>query len=225
MRPYVSVLTCSTKRREAMALCRRYVARQSYRDFEHVVQEGGDFWENMRDGLARCQGEVVVICEDDDHYPAHWVDACVKGLRDADLFGQKRIFNYHVVSRGFDNGDALRGNCPMHATAFRATLIPKVLGLFPKVTRVPWGAVKPRLDVDLWALNVRKQTSLMLHVVSMKGMPGRPGYSSAHLPFAYERYDRDGSVLRRLIGEDAAEYEGFVGRWNVRALRGHHVQP
>lgn len=199
----VSALTCSTGRPEALALCRKYVARQTRPVDEHVVQEGGDFWTNMRAGLERVTGDLVVIFEDDDWYAADWVERCVAGLADADLFGQLRICNYHVRCGGIMDSREGRANCPLHATAFHARMRERLFGL-------PWGERKPRLDVSLWALDVRKQTTLALHVVSMKGMPGTAGYSVAHSPRYYRRFDRDGSLLRSLIGEeDARVYAGF----------------
>lgn len=194
----VSALTCSTGRPEALALCRKYVARQTRPVDEHIVQEGGDFWANMKAGLERVTGDFVVIFEDDDWYAADWVERCVAGLRKNVLYGQSVIVNYHVPWGGFHTSVPKNEGAPLHATAFRRGLIEHIL-------KLPWGAPKPQLDVAMWALRTWKRSEPQLRVVSMKGMPGAPGYSQAHSAWQYRQFDRDGSLLRSLIGEEDAK--------------------
>lgn len=199
----ITALTCSTGRPECLELCRSYVARQTRKVDEHIVQEGGDFWQNMRAGLARCTGDIVVIFEDDDWYAKDWVEQCVTGLIDTDLFGQKRICNYHVITGGCEWLPPKHGNCAMHSTAFRSSML-------ESIKKLPQHEGKPQLDVMLWSLPVRKRKIDTLSVVAMKGMPGLGGYSQAHSPDHYVFFDKDGTCLRWLVGEeDAAIYRHY----------------
>lgn len=195
----MSVLTCTNNRPEALALCEFYVERQMSDVYEHVVVDGGGFWENMKKGLEIVDGDAVVIMEDDDWYPPDWVAWCEAALMKFELFGQRDIFNYHIPSGGYEHVVPKRGNAAMHATAFRASLIPEILA-------IPKDEGKPRLDVAIWQLPVLKTKTDELRVISMKGMPGTKGYSDAHERSHYRRFDRDGSVLKSKIGTDAELY-------------------
>lgn len=205
----ITALTCSTGRPECLALCRQYVARQTMKVDEHIVQEGGTFLENMRAGLRRVSRDpgIVVFFEDDDWYDPMWVSDCASFMKDQlDLFGQATIWNYHVPSGGYESATLKRGNCPMHATAIRVT--PDLLSRFDVLLR---DIKDHRVDVALWSKEFHglKLGMPMNAVVSMKGMPGTPGHSLAHQASRYTKFDTDRSVLRSWIGDDIANYQPY----------------
>lgn len=199
----VSALTCSTGRPECLELCQCYVERQTRQPDEHVVQEGGDFWQNMDAGLRRCTGDLIVVFEDDDWYDSRWVARCVEELAHCELFGQDIIWNYHAPSGGYETVRPKHNNCPMHATAFRKELTPRVLDLIANHG-------KHKLDVDVWSTECIRIKTALRYVVSMKGMPGTRGYSFAHDQKHYRSFDLDGTLLASWIGrEEAATYQRF----------------
>lgn len=199
----LSALTCSTGRPEALALCKLYVQRQADPVFEHVVAEGGTFWQNLFDGIKRVSGDAVVLFEDDDWYPSDWTIHCEEGLTRALLFGQDRVFNYHVPSGGYEEVVDSK-HSPLHATAFASSLIPLLMSICELGLSGP--DAKPSLDRALWSMPVRKLRSHHAHVISMKGMPGKVGYSVAHRKDHYRTFDADRSILFEKIGEDRALY-------------------
>lgn len=208
----ITALTCSTGRPECLKLCRQYVARQTRKVDEHLVIEGGTFLENMREGLKRVpldQEGMVIFFEDDDWYPDSWVQLMV-GMPQwhrARLVGQAKLHNYHVPSGGYESVYPKRNNCPMHATAIHTSLLPDLRLMLTRLT-------DHRIDVALWNMVSEHDKARWAgigskSVISMKGMPGTPGFSQAHKREHYTTFDTDRSVLRQWIGDDVELYRPY----------------
>jgi hypothetical protein len=214
----VVALTLTNGRPECLALCQKYVARQSLPVDEHVIAEGHGFWENLAEALPRLptgQNDVVVVFEDDDWYHQDWVRTCVNRLIDpiagepeCDLFGQGSLNYYHVPTGGWFSKPSAHGQAPMHATAWRGPVTNKVRSL-PRADKF---GHKPILDVVLWQNIPRNLTIPGRRVVSMKGMPGTPGYSNAHLASTYKQVDTTRAALRAFVGDDIVNYEPYFNR-------------
>ena len=198
----VDILTCTNGRPECLALCRRWVDQQTYKKVNHVIAEGGEIWDNMLDGLARCQGDAVVIFEDDDYYSPDWVEICVRELERADLFGQKRAFMYHAPTGGYADKIPTNGYSSLHSTAFRSSL----KTLMADIVQDTKADNDPCLDGPLWhKFGGPKHTIDVRKVITMKALPGKAGYSPKHQANRYSKFDRDRSVLRLWAGDEAAD--------------------
>jgi hypothetical protein len=204
----VMVLTASTGRPEALALCRQFVARQTH-PCTHVVSEGFDIFNNMRNGLETAEDyDAVVICEDDDWYRSDHVAEMVRLLEQAELVGQGATVSYHIPSSGFVKPDNNPFFCSLHSTAIRTSQLEALLRVLNHPDAVDQKG-RVRIDVLLWRVPLSKRQTLTPTCVSMKGMPGTPGLSAKHEPWFYDEFDRDRSFLRYLIGDDVALYERF----------------
>lgn len=208
----VYALTCSKGRPQCLAMCQHYVERQTKKVTRHIIEEGGDFWTNMQNALKRVPAgddDVLVMFEDDDWYSPRWVSTCVGVFADGPtvMFGQSVLHNYHVPSGGYQVVKPKQGNCPLHASAFRATK--QMLGALMLFAE---DRSTHKIDVAAWRLQGPKYTTNRRHVVSMKGMPGTPGFSLAHRRENYRTFDAvRRPLLKEWIGDDIANYQPYFG--------------
>lgn len=224
----ITLLTCTGDRPESFARLERYMARQTLRWSKWIVVDDGhtptvptlgqayirlppgkspkeSFAANYRLGLECARAsKYVAIIEDDDWYAPQYLTNLIPVLYDHELAGESQAKYYHVPSRRYrfmGNGH----HASLCQTAFRGELIPRILPLLSDESAF--------LDVRLWNLGnevgdepVSKHLRPSVFSVGLKGLPGRAGIGCGHRPQGKAwKKDKDGSVLREWIGEDAGE--------------------
>lgn len=204
----VVALTPSAGRPWALAQCREYMARQTVPVRHLVVEQDASFPEN----LLRClelgletDAEWFIVAEDDDWYPATYVEDISAHFRpDLAAVGYCRSRYYHVPTGWFMEWTHRRHAC-LAATALARDTLETVAEL----------ARKGRTDVDIqfWRFTrqLRKHLIEDVGMVGLKGLPGRAGVAAGHTPSIYPAQDLTGKILRDWLGEDAARYEAI--RW------------
>ena len=235
----VSAFTPTRGRPETLALCKEYVARQTHPIHEHIIESGGSLAQNLRAGLPKVTGDVVVIFEDDDHYHPGWVEWCVSTLENYDVAGESATRFYHLPTKGYavvGTGECRSSLCN---TAFRRELIPMLLAEV-KENFIP-------IDLHFWASAVKARKRVLcnpgpgtschkppcthkncgvagdgppLYVTGMKGLPGTKGMSFSHNPNYYRQFHTDDgrfSMLRWWVGDDDAErYLEMIAKCRTR---------
>lgn len=217
----ITTLTCTNGRPECEHLSMRWLQHQDYQPDRRIVMRGMPFLDAMRKGLSCVDPDpdtCLVFFEDDDWYSPRWLDRCriSMKLEKVDLFGQRRIFNYHIPSGGFQEVEPKHKNCALHATAMRTTkgMLDALHGVLSSIT-------DHRVDVALWRVGCDKYRRNCREVVSMKGMPGTPGFSLAHQAANYHHFDHDRQQLRYWIGSDADLYAPYYAARLDRAEARH----
>lgn len=227
----LTTICCTGDRPEAFALYEHYLARQTKKPFQMLVLDDGEvptkctlgqeyfYWPQMRgrgsmvkkirkamqDGLVK--GDALVFTEDDDALSADYLEWQAAQLTKCAISGEGNNVYYNVQGRWWH-----RHTNTKHASLC-ATAITKAL--YPWLLKQCTISEDPFLDVRLWnrAPGVAKVHNPGLdgrRVVGIKGMPGRAGYGSGHTEKDRSaNMDPDLKVLRRLMGEDAKNYERF----------------
>jgi len=198
------VFTPAAQRPEALRLCRRFVAKQTYPIHEHIIQRGGTLAENLIVGLPKVTGEAVVIFEDDDYYTRRWVEWCAGALERHQAAGDGHTHYYHLRTGGYRRGPARKNTASLCCTAFRTEQIPR---LIEECYR------NHLIDHRFWdSLNeagvpvkIRQDATPM--VVGIKGLPGTPGMGKGHRASHYASHSTIDNlqtrvILRLLVGED-----------------------
>jgi hypothetical protein len=204
----VDVLTFSSGGRpEAMALCKRWFNQQDYDGkILHIIAEGGNVFTNLQKCVEASTADFCVIFEDDDYYKPHWVRTCADYLTRHQLVAQDTTRLYHVPTGGYEEHHVSQGG--FHAIAFRGELRDKLIRV---CQRAVWNDRGPEIERPFWEACSSLNRALIPgnHVVSMKGMPGTPGYSKKHDPAWFKKHDIGHLVLRDWVGADAVHYEAL----------------
>jgi len=226
----ITAITAACHRPEAWALCERYMARQTVKPDQWLVLDGDDpktvctmgqeyvfnaDWvgrDNMPTKIIYAlennliKGDAVVFWEYDDWYASNWIQTCIAGLKNYDMFGEGDALYYNVKHRFWSSAGNAR-HASLCQTAIRRSLFD---GLFNVCQ-----SKHPFFDTRLWQLNCRKWLFLpkdgRRKLIGIKAMPGRLGYSAEHaMKFPKEvRHDPSLFKLWQLIGDDAAAYLPF----------------
>ncbi len=221
----VSLLTCTGDRREAFALCERWVDAQDYvGDVEWLVVDDGatptpitshrvttvirrerrnGLMGQLRTAWPHIRGDYVIFIEDDDFYSSGYIRRQVNLLADGyELVGERHYRIYHVRR-------ALRGTCdlPRGSALARTAATRTALGKLPSYV---WENESPYFDLKVWFSPEITHKHLAAvdkdYCVGIKGMPGRLGVSPGHDPTIDEyKPDPGGNVLREWVGDEAAE--------------------
>lgn len=228
----ITVLTCTSDRPEALALCEKYVARQTHQPHQWIVLDDGtqparctmgqDYLHNpnWRGKYSMClkvlhaiesgmiEGDALMFIEDDDWFAPGWVEWCAKHLENYDMVGQGSAFYYHVGKRWWSDCKNIR-----HASLCQTAI---TRAMFEKVANTIRAYWSPFFDTRLWTLQCRKYLHIPLKpeerlLVGIKGMPGLRGYSGEHQQVIPPGANIDPGLLKlwQLIGEDAAAYSPF----------------
>lgn len=224
----ISVVTPTCDRPVGMALCERFMARQTRAPDEWIVADGGqtparctmgqthvidsrppgpvNFAQNLLNGVDRATGELIVFAEDDDWLaPTHLETLAEVAERGYRLIGTEDVQRYHNVAhrcyRLMNNVGA-----SLCQTAIRRELVP----LFRRTVQDCMCRGSYGIDTTFWraARNDWSFTHRMT-VVGIKGLPGRVGLGVGHRPDARWTPDPDLAQLRAWIGEDADLYAAF----------------
>lgn len=220
----ITLVTCTGDRPELFARQERYMARQTLRFNRWIVVDDGaeptpvhlgqdyirrepspnvreSFAGNVRAGLEAVGSNhfnYVYIIEDDDWYAQNYLETLSWSLAESELVGEKNAHYYNVKEQVWK----LCGNLA-HAslcqTAFRASLIPKILPLISESSAF--------VDIRLWR-EIQCDKSLLdsANCVGLKGQKGRAGIGMGHRPNSSWCKDEQGYKLIEWIGhEDAAE--------------------
>jgi hypothetical protein len=126
---------------------------------------------NLIEGLTAARGTHVLPIEDDDVYLPDYLSNMRTLLSRADLCGQVPARYYNVAERLYREME--RGaHASLCQTGFHRRLA-------ERVTELCRGSM-PSIDIALWRTG--GQLSPGGDVVSIKGMPGRPGIGVGHRP-------------------------------------------
>jgi hypothetical protein len=143
----------------------------------------------------------VAVWEDDDYYAPGWLDTLAEHLERAELVGADRITYYNLTSRRWQRMKNL-AHAAMSCTALRGAAITTLRRM-----ATPGSTF---IDARLWAAHPSRYLFNSRQVVSLKGLPGRPGIGRGHHDTFGREQDHDGSVLRHLLGPDADAYTQHV---------------
>jgi glycosyltransferase involved in cell wall biosynthesis len=226
----VTAITPTADRPLGLALCEKFMARQTLRPDEWIVADGGsnpapitmrqmhlydprpagaeNFAHNLLNALACASGEAIVFIEDDDWYAPDHIERTVAALQrpGALLSGDdsQRYYNVaHRCWRTFQNVGA-----SMCQTGMRRAAIEIMRSVIMQcLQRRSYG-----IDTNLWRAVPTSRWALTgaFTALGIKGLPGQAGLGIGHRP-AGNKWNRDPDLieLRRLIGTDAWLYSTF----------------
>lgn len=220
----ITLITPTSDRPVAFALCERWMARQTYagevrwivvddgatpvectRGQTHVClhaqQERVDsFRMNLLAGLLYVETPLVAIIEDDDWYHPDYLAELAKGLEGRDIYGEGRAKYYNVSTRRH----RVHGNIS-HAslcqTGFRAGLVGWLRDHIRNHRSI-------FVDLALWQhapTPLKHVAPDSRHAVGIKGLPGKAGIGIGHRMDERFPVDADGSILNSWIGKEDAE--------------------
>lgn len=227
-----TLITLTSDRPEAFALCERWMASQTWTDYDRwvVVDDGqiaakttmkqihirrrhdsdglSSFLGNLRCALEVAgDSEIIVFIEDDVWYQKNYLRFVLRGLNVAVASGEARCREYNVRTRAHFTSRNTE-HASLCQTAIRGLVVPLLMEVLSTIR-------EPSIDFAFWrelsmaalTTNLRPRTR---HSVNIKGMPGKPGL------IAHERQletnDPGMVVLREWCGDDSKAYEKFY-RW------------
>lgn len=221
----ISVITPTGDRQLSLDWCRDYVRRQTVPVQWVVVDDGIDPYDpgadiyvrrvrkpsdqahtlphNLEAAIDAATGDFVFVFEDDDWYAPDHIERLLPHLKEASVVGWgDRLMYWLNGCRYIRKHRPERIHLPLATTAWRASekeAVRRACYTAETIFRVDkyiWmGAAHPCI---IWEPP---------RMVSIKGLPGRPG-SSEHKQRT-GHIDQDGSVLRRWLGDDAERYTPF----------------
>lgn len=220
----ITALTCTAGRPQAMALCKRYLDRQTRPVDQWLVLD--DPVMPMPDKVLRAiqsgqvKGDALIFFEDDDHYASTWVEWCEKHLNQFDLVGEGYALYAQIRWRWLSQCGNAR-HASLCSTAITSDLFEPLCNVIQAYDK-PYS---PFFDTRLWCLEVSKYLKLPKDeerlVVGIKGMPGVAGYSGEHRQINSSNTTWDPLLvnLRRMIGDDADNYAEFGRESGEEILR------
>lgn len=208
----LTVITCTHERPEALALCERYLKRQTRQPDQWLVLDGPEpMPKKVLQALQGIQitGDAIVFIEDDDWYRADylaWISANLE--LGYDMIGEGMAAYYHVGHRWWSECGNVR-----HAALCQTAISRE---LFEPLANVIESFHSPFFDTRIWEVECNKRLALPKNpserrVLGIKGMPGRVGYSGEHAQSMPPGVRADPSLLQlwRWIGADALNYAPF----------------
>lgn len=198
--------------------------------YDDAVPPGvANFHANLERGIRAATGDLIVICEDDDHYAPTHLEAMIAKLTQPGILiagdDQQRYYNLtHRCWRHMQNKGAA-----LAQTGFHRALIPTFLDVIADrrthVDSVDLTQRRRAIGVDAYFWQSQPRTAWCLTptetVVGMKGLPGQVGLGMGHRPvLARWTPDPDGTQLAAWVGpDDAAWYRALQAR--EPATHGH----
>ena len=159
----------------------------------------GSIARNILWGIPHCDGDYVLIWEDDDWYSPLRIQAQTERLAKVPMHGWGQTMYYHVGTHRYIVFDNMQ-----HSAFFETGFQRKQLESF-----VPFIASsnKQFLDLLLWRTFAGTGTvePSQRRCVGIKGLPGRPGLAG-HVGRKEYRSDPRHRVLVRTVGDDARWY-------------------
>jgi len=165
------------------------------------------FTRNMLAGLAAATGEKILFIEDDEFYARAYLQNMNTLLDSSQLVGQAPARYYHVGIRRF-RVLPNHTHASLCQTGIRAELKTRLRGLLE-------ASPTPFIDIPLWnPLTAGTLVRGADDVVSIKGLPGRPGIGIGHRPGrgrpASWTPDSNLEQLKRWCGDDADLYACYA---------------
>lgn len=221
--PVITVITPTADRPAAWPLIERWMANQTIQPGQWIVADDGEepapltmgqthirrprkevggasLAKNILAAIPHVQGQIVVICEDDDYLKPNHIEV---STRMADSFGAAGCIWLNYYNLKFQAWRRIRNTCAaLCNTAFHVEHLEKLAdaaeeSLYRKIYHV---------DRLFWQRVSREGLHEIETVVGIKGIPGMPGIGIGHKTSGHWNPDRDGSKLREWIGEDADLY-------------------
>jgi hypothetical protein len=209
----LTAVTATWQRPEAMALCRKYVERQSRQPDQWLILDGpGRMGDKLLTAFASgaVEGDALVFVEDDDYYFPGWFRWCERHLeRGYDIVGQGNALYYNVRHRWWSNCANTR-HASLCQTAISCRLLEPACAC-----NIIKAYDNQFFDTRIWRLNVNKYLHLAQDgermAIGIKGMPGTAGYSAEHKQELPPLAHADPSLLKlwQLIGAEAKNYAAF----------------
>lgn len=211
----ITAITATYQRPDAMALCEKYLKRQTRQPDQWLILDGP---EPMPAKILaaieqnQIEGDVVAFAEDDDHLRADWLE-WVHGKVSAgyEIVGEGMAVYYHPGFRWWSECRNIR-----HAALVQTAVHRDMLENVANVIR---SFQSPFFDTRLWCLDANKFLALPespkdRRVIGIKGLYGAAGYSGEHAAQNPPGTHADPSMaqLWRWIGSDAAAYSKFYKR-------------
>lgn len=223
----ISLITCTGGRPEAFALLERWVAGQIFsgrfewivvddcdpptevRMGQHVIRpasrwtpaSGCTLGRNLAVGLAQASHDKILFLEDDEAYMPDYFESMALLLDHAMIAGEIPARYYHVGRRVFRVIDNWK-HASLCQTGIRRAAAQLVYGLCTRAT--------PFIDLELWRACQDRILVQAENVVSIKGLPGRPGVGVGHRPHGTAwTSDPDLAQLYRWLGREASLYAQF----------------
>ena len=208
----LTAITCTYERPEALALCARYMGRQTRPPDQWLILAGP---EPMREKVlaavegGQVNGDGLIFVEDDDWFGPGWLAWCEKQLEKYAIVGQGNALFYQVRYRWWSECRNVR-----HASLCQTAITSDV---YESLCSTIKAYDSPFFDTRLWMLDESKYLHLPQrqedrHVIGIKGMPGgRRGYSGEHVNSHPCGIVPDPSLFKlwQLIGDEAENYLPF----------------
>lgn len=171
----VCLITPTRDRPEAMALCARWMRRQTFMGkvqwlivddgdtpidpalpfpagwaVEHVRRQPSEaahtLTANLLAALPRVDAPLVLVIEDDEHYAPVYVEEMAWRLSRHDLVGECKARYYNVVERRWSIMTENNAHASLCRTGLRASLLPE----FQKIVQSCHEKGNPFVDIVLW---------------------------------------------------------------------------
>jgi len=230
----VSLVTMTSDRPVALALCQKWMREQDFQgDVQWVFSDDGteqmqlsevrpgwavdidrrphsenpihSFYGNAESAVFRCKNDIIVFIEDDDYYAPGWLSWVVNAINaGADCVGEGNAKYYNVHHRHY-KFMRNRGHASLCQTAVaKDAFIPYFKETFHR------RKYRKFLDMHLWRHALLHQHPFLKpeseHVVGIKGMPGKGGLGSGHRPGRGWITDPEFRTLTSWAGEDIAGF-------------------
>lgn len=235
MAPLVSCITPTGYRPEAFALCKHYMARQTFKDFEWIVIDdsglespsfdlpmtiiqpdfaqkdpGNTLCRNLSLALELAQGKYIAFVEDDDWYSARWLQIATDRLEADKLcgYGEECAKYYNLQSRQYQTLSNT-GRASLCQTVMHRSYIELMMAIIAASQNTPF------VDIPLWhelGKAPHYLAPVSREVIGIKSMPGRRGIGIGHNLNRGWEVDIDGSILATWIGDDVNLYIPYIGR-------------
>lgn len=229
MAPTITLITLTSDRPEAFALCERWMSRQDYPgeiDWlviddgrspvspslgqQHVRRSSVDdplesFYGNLQSALQLSdQAESLLFIEDDVYYSSDYLSFMIEMLAEHDVVGEAHCRDYDVHSGRYRICTNNR-----HASLCQTGIRGTSLDLFRKIVKQNRA---PDVDRRFWTAVGHETLRQQLlpeskHSVNIKGLPGKRGFIGHDIQTG--PLDSDATVLQQWCGDDAELYVRF----------------
>ena len=229
----ITLITATGDRPEALALCERYMLRQTFKgriqwlviddgQVSCIPSEGQEYLRrepsaedrqptlalNILTLLPFVESDKILFIEDDDWYAPEYISYMFHVLDNVIIAGEGNAIYYNVKERKYyKHGNT--GHASLCQTGLRFNedtrkLLQEILNTQEKF-----------IDILLWQ-KINGVKRLVNHeqpfCVGIKGMPGRKGIGTGHNPNNRYVEDFDMIYLEKLIGSDKENYGKYFSR-------------
>lgn len=225
----ITVITTTRDRPAAFALCAKYVRRQTRQPDRWIVVDDGDkparpgmdcdlyvrrapsdapqtLCANLIAGLEEADGDHIYLMEDDDWYHPTYLET-YSAHPYAGMVGQPDVRLYHVGVPGWRVANSHRSGGA--GTRFTAAQVDPLI----QACRDVESQSRQTVDARFWEAMGEHPPWRPLDgqlMVSIKGMPGRPGVGRGHNPNKSWNEDPGLETLEEWIGADVDSYRELV---------------